>query len=497
MNSLEHAVICDDHAMVKTLLARGADPNIIGNNNKTPLHRAVNAGQHAIVETLLAYRADPNLKEAHGWTALHYAVFQGRVAMLEPLLAKGADPNLKDRNGQTALQLATGLGRFDAYKTLLPVTHQPDWDSLLQEFSRSGWKDQVKVALVNGANLNNRNSDGDTPLVIAAKAGHHAIVETLLTNGANPNIPGCTDYTPLHHAARAGHHAIVKTLLDKGADADLKDLKGWTSLQFAAENRHRDVYDTLLPETHQPDWNSLLPKLVLAGWHNQFNAALDNGANPNVLDNYDSTPLHWAAGLDYHAMVKILLKKGADPNLKDGVGRLALQRAVYWGHLDVYKTLLPETRQPDWNWLLPLFSLFEWKDQIKEALVNGADPNIPLYTRADPFTSNSYHLNTPLHLAAAAGHRDIVETLLVNGADPKLKNGNGLTACQCARAETIKEAIQNFMTVPHSLQFYCRASIRGRLIKCLPDNGLPIKEAAGKLWLTAPMKKYVYCPLSL
>uniref|UniRef100_UPI0021495D3B ankyrin repeat domain-containing protein n=1 Tax=Endozoicomonas sp. ONNA2 TaxID=2828741 RepID=UPI0021495D3B len=399
MNSLEHAVVCDDHARVKTLLA------------------------------------------------------------------KGADPNLKNRNGQTALQLATVLGHFDVYKTLLPVTHQPDWDSLLQEFSRSGWKDQVKVAVVNGANLNNRDSVGDTPLVKAAKAGHHAIVETLLTNGANPNIPGCTDYTPLHHAARAGHHAIVKTLLDKGAEADLKDMEGWTPLQFAAENRHRDVYDTLLPETHQPDWNSLLPKLIYAGWHNQFNTALDNGANPNILVDYHSTPLHWAAGLGHHAMVKILLKKGADPNLRDGDGWSALQAAVYWGHLDVYKTLLPETRQPDWNRLLPIFSCLGWKDQIKEALVNGADPNIPLDTGTDPYISVSYHLNTLLHLAAGAGQRDIVETLLVNGADPKLKNKNGLTACQCASVEPIKEAIRNFMSVPHSLQFYCRASIRSRLIK--------------------------------
>ena len=164
--------------------------------------------------------------------------------------------------------------------------------------------------------------------------------------------------------------------------------------------------------------------------------------------------------------------------------------AAAGGHLDVFKTLLPETHQPDWDTLLPEFSHSGWKGQVEEALVNGADPNINIL--------HGWLCTTPLHLAAAAGHRDIVETLLVNGADPKLKDWNGRTAWQCASTEIIKEAIRNFMSVPHSLQFYCRASIRGRLIKCLPENGLPIKQAVEKLQLTKPMEWYVYrLPLSL
>ena len=79
MNSLEHAVICGDHAMVKTLLDKGADPNIVLFNKDTPLHRAVNIGQHAIVEILLACGADPNLKDRDGRTALHCACAVARL----------------------------------------------------------------------------------------------------------------------------------------------------------------------------------------------------------------------------------------------------------------------------------------------------------------------------------------------------------------------------------------------------------------------------------
>ena len=113
---------------------------------------------------------------------------------------------------------------------------------------------------------------------------------------------------------------------------------------------------------------------------------------------------------------------------------------------------------------------YPWSPSIVKTLTaKGADPN----------NLNEWHSTTVLHLAAGAGHRDIVETLLANGADPKLRDRNGRKTCQRTRAGIIKEAIQNFMSVPHSLQFYCRASIRSRLIKCRPDNGLTIKEVAG------------------
>ena len=185
-------------------------------------------------------------------------------------------------------------------------------------------------------------------------------------------------------------------------------------------------------------------------------------------------------------MVKTLLDRGADPNLKDGTGRKALTSGLNSDYPDVYRTLLPVTHQPDWNSLLPKLVYEGWKDQVEAALANGADPNIPDF----------YH-KTLLHRAAEDGHFDIVKTLLVNGADPKFKDWNGRTACQCAMTEAIKEAIQHFMSVPHSLQFYCRASIRGRLVKCLPDNGLPMKEAVRFLPLNPPAMQYVDRLLSL
>ncbi|WP_257263897.1 ankyrin repeat domain-containing protein [Endozoicomonas sp. ONNA2] len=486
---LERATIAGHHAVVVTLLNNGADPNIPSfHTNETPLYRAADRGHHTIVETLLDYGADPNTNSSMGRTALHRAAIHGHHAIVETLTAKGADPNLKDLDGKTALQHAvtSKSGHLDVFKTLLPKTRQPDWDSLLQEFSRLGWNDQVELALARGANPNNHEVNQDTPLGKAAYARHHATVEILLANGANPNIPGFNGYTPLQYVASRGLDPIVRTLLTKGADPNLRDLSGFTALQDAVKSGHRHVYNILLPVTRQPDWNRLLPIFIGSGWHDDVVMALTKGADPNIPDSYGYTPLHQVAMDGCYLMVKTLLNNGADPNREDRSGKTALQSAADRGYRDITETLIPVTDQQPWNSLLRISSRFGWKDRVEAALANGADPN-------NPYGS---HSATALHLAAAAGHCDIVETLLANGADPKLKDVFGCTVFNHATAETL-QAIENFISVPRSLQFYCRASIRSRLVKCLPDNGLPIKEAAGKLLLSQPMTEYVYRPLSL
>ncbi|MBO9484065.1 ankyrin repeat domain-containing protein [Salinisphaera sp. G21_0] len=245
---------------------------------------------------------------------------------------------------------------------------------------------------------------------------------------------------------------------------------------------------------------------------------LASGANPNILGYFGYTPLHHAAHFGHHAIAKILLAYGADPNLKRMGGLTALQSAVDSGHLDVFKTLLPVTHQLDWNSLLQKFSRHGWEDQVKMALAKGADPNMPGVDNFTPLHDAAangrlaivktllasgakpnilrYSNATPLHDAAAAGHHAIVKILLANGADPNLKEKHGQTAWQCAGPAT-KNIIQNFISVPRfpSLKSRCRSSIRGRLIKHLDRNKLPMKQAVKLLPLPYSVRQYIYLPL--
>ena len=121
---------------------------------------------------------------------------------------------------------------------------------------------------------------------------------------------------------------------------------------------------------------------------------LEKGENPNVRDEYGSTPLHKAASRGHVDIARLLLEYGADPNVRDEYGWTPLHNAAYRGHVDV----------------------------VAHLLERGADPNI-----------QNKDGSTPLHKAASRGHVDVVRLLLEHGADPTVKNKDGATPLDIAR----------------------------------------------------------------
>ena len=67
---------------------------------------------------------------------------------------------------------------------------------------------------------------------------------------------------------------------------------------------------------------------------------LDCGLDPNVKDDDDNTPLHYAARGGHPDVVKLLLEHGADPNAKGVDGETPLRYAARGGHPDIVKLLL-------------------------------------------------------------------------------------------------------------------------------------------------------------
>ena len=106
---------------------------------------------------------------------------------------------------------------------------------------------------------------------------------------------------------------------------------------------------------------------------------LDKGAQPDIPNDYGDSPLKAAAGNGHKEVVKLLIDSGADPNSVDGDKNTALHDAAIMGHNDV----------------------------IQKLLDIGADPNI----------SNRWG-HTPLHNAVRIGHKNTAVLLLTNGAIP-------------------------------------------------------------------------------
>jgi ankyrin repeat protein len=87
---------------VKSLLERGANPNLADADGDTPLHGAAQRGNVKLLQMLLAAGANPNAKNKVGGTALMWAAVSGQEEAARVLIEKGTDVSLKDETGMTA-----------------------------------------------------------------------------------------------------------------------------------------------------------------------------------------------------------------------------------------------------------------------------------------------------------------------------------------------------------------------------------------------------------
>lgn len=126
----------------------------------------------------------------------------------------------------------------------------------------------VRRLIEKGSILNPISDTDHAPLNLACKHGSHAIVELLLTNGAQI-LPDAEGLYPQHLVARSAKNPALLGLLKQfGADLDQVDkLYGWTPLVHAASEGN-------------------VPCL---------RALLDEGVDPNILDEKDLPALYYAA----------------------------------------------------------------------------------------------------------------------------------------------------------------------------------------------------------
>jgi ankyrin repeat protein len=103
----------------------------------------------------------------------------------------------------------------------------------------------VEDLIAKGANVNARNAEDWTALMLAGKGGHTGVVKAVLEKGAKVNMKNIYGFTALMWAAKGGHTDTVKTMLDKGADVNIKNMGGLTALIYAASEGHTDTVEVL------------------------------------------------------------------------------------------------------------------------------------------------------------------------------------------------------------------------------------------------------------
>lgn len=116
---LRQAVREEDIAEAKSLLKKGADPNLLGaRDGMNAFHVAVRTGHELLVSLLLDHGAHLSGRTFDEDTALHIAVSEGRVGIAKLLLDKGADPCAPGRWGATPQHLAAEDGHAELVELL-------------------------------------------------------------------------------------------------------------------------------------------------------------------------------------------------------------------------------------------------------------------------------------------------------------------------------------------------------------------------------------------
>jgi ankyrin repeat protein len=265
----------------------------------------------------------------------------------------------------------------------------------------------VRMLLDGGADLNARDAEGNTPLILASFYASPECVALLLRKGADANAANKAGVTALIRAAT--NHEKSLSLVNAGAEVGV---------------RTADLGNTPLILAARCAGNSRTVKLLL-----------ERGADPTERNNIGISPIISAAASGDLEMVKLLLDAGAraddfpqskDPRATDIAAglRTPLMWAAYHNDERMVRLLLDHGADPNWSTYFgtPL-SQACWHDGFEAAAVlidHGA--NVDARDAVAGFT--------PLHWAAGdeSLRPHLVKLLLGSGADPNAAGGESVGA---------------------------------------------------------------------
>ena len=151
-------------------------------------------GAADVLEKLLNQGADLSIRNHDGRSALWYGADTAKIEIVRMLLNKGALPNTVDTSGHAPITQAV-LSQQPSIASLL-IKHgsrleyqtKNSRNNLLMLASHVGSSSIAQLLIAENVALNERNLQGDTALLIAAKRKFPETVKILLTHGANPNL---------------------------------------------------------------------------------------------------------------------------------------------------------------------------------------------------------------------------------------------------------------------------------------------------------------------
>ncbi|MEI6518716.1 MAG: ankyrin repeat domain-containing protein [bacterium] len=338
----------DSKPIADILIANGAKYDV-DTTRPESLFDAISNNNLDLVKKCLGNGVPVNSYNGEGDTALSVAAMNGAIEVMKYLLEKGA--------------YVEGQGMANSITRRLSRTP-------LQNAARYGTVNAMELLLASGANINLYDTSFRTPLFYAVNSKSEKAAEFLLSKNAKIEIYGYKEddfiriiVSPVHIAIENNMTKLATMMINKVNDVNMYDSEGRSLLYYAIQQENMEIITLLLAR----------------------------GAQVNNITRGVNQPLHVATTLD---VVKLLIEKKADPNLKNAQGKTLLHSIV----MDVNKN-----------------------DILQYMLENGANPDI----------QDAKGL-TPAMIAVYYNNADALRILIGKGTDMSLMSATGETALSIA-----------------------------------------------------------------
>lgn len=266
---------------------------------------------------------DIRVHDAHGMTVLHYAAIKGYGKIVR-LLTR--DPH---------------------HKALLDAPEDAQSDTPLILAARFQNEAVLKLLLKKGADINARNTHGESVLFWAAKRQDAKLARMLVNQGADPNQVVRHGFTPLIQAIMNGCIELAAVLLGGGSNVEQPDIQGYRPLVWAVVLGDPAMVNLLFsyharvnPSTKSGAERSPLVWAVMRGSVDMVQLLLCRGASVGPTPPNRQPPLMCAVIHRDTAVAKLLLQYGALPNERGTSGETALAWALLNNDREMVQLLL-------------------------------------------------------------------------------------------------------------------------------------------------------------
>ncbi|XP_012945468.1 poly [ADP-ribose] polymerase tankyrase [Aplysia californica] len=406
------------------ILAASVRKKPFSNDAVTPLHCAAINPNVKYLRRLLSIEPDINIQTRSRARPIHYAAVCEGTGPLDFLLERHASPSEADSSGELPIHWAARSGRHKNIDVLIKHAKSDAMGGVVNEKWGVG-------------NVNRPNRFSECPLHIAVQAGHLDTVRTLIKHGADVNkqlSAGKGKVTPLMLASQAGSLNMARVLVQSGAAVEIVDKMKRSALTHAIINGSSTVASYLLylgadPNRLDSSNNSLVHYASAYGWYFCLKLLLkDAGANPDLPNDWQTTPVNIAFLKDNMGIVEMLINhKGVNIDFKTDAGltlpSIVCQNRIMEG-LEVKLGALINNYRAD------------------PTIVDTNGCNALHHLAANNIKLKGEHWNPQVDLEAMKITVKMAEVLIGAGCDPRLRTNDGKTPIMLAIEQVNVELVE-------------------------------------------------------